>query len=434
MVELALAFTDKDGSYAEHAAVVLTSVFHNTGSHINVHILHDESLAEENRLRIKQLVTHYNHTVNFYSVVLPSDLAEVVEGTQSVNTWTQGSMYRLLLPSLLDVSKVIYLDCDVLVNLDIQELWNIHLNGYYLAAARDLGAAALTDIFLPLGLNPDTYFNSGVIIFDLDNIRQNSEWYVKMLDFLRQYPSTTLPDQDVLNHIYGHNYLQLGGEFNTFSVTSPDLDFHHKIVHFAGETKWWDPASPGFALYQEYLNLTPWRLPESHFAGALNPIEPEHGTEVVMPHLEHGELASPEESVQLSPVEHAGNRHGVPPAHKMHPPRHRHSMKRLRMNRLKRQWGLKKFGRLTKLKLLKRSVRRAGLARKLKPLRSDSLRRMHRATSVQRRYRLKPEREVWSFSPAKAALPRRRPRVVVHQRRRVTRTTWRTVHSRTKNR
>ena len=57
---------------------------------------------------------------------------------------------------------------------------------------------------------------------------------------IRSYydPSTTLPDQDVLNHIYGHNYLQLGGEFNTFSVTSPDLDFHHKIVHFAGETKW----------------------------------------------------------------------------------------------------------------------------------------------------------------------------------------------------
>jgi len=107
MVELALAFTDKDGSYAEHAAVVLTSVFRNTSSQVNVHILHDESLTRENMLRIKQLVTHYNHTVKFYSIVLARDLAEVVGGAQSVNTWTWGSMYRLLLPSLLDVSKVI---------------------------------------------------------------------------------------------------------------------------------------------------------------------------------------------------------------------------------------------------------------------------------------------------------------------------------------
>lgn len=424
MVELALAFTDKDGSYAEHAAVVLTSVFRNTGSQVNVHILHDETLTRENMLRIKQLAIHHNHTIKFYSIVLARDLAEVVEGAQSVNTWTWGSMYRLLLPSLLDVSKVIYLDCDVLVNLDIQELWNIDLNGYYLAAARDLGAAALTDILLPLGLNPDTYFNSGVIVFNLDNIRQNSEWYVKMQDFLRQYPSTTLPDQDVLNHIYGHNYLQLGGEFNAFSVTNPDLDFHHKIVHFAGETKWWDPASPGFALYQEYLNLTPWRLPESHFAAPLDSIGPDHGQEVdqwsLMPHMEHEASASPEESVQLSPVEHARNRHRVHPVRKMHSPRRRHihSMKRGRMKRLKRQWRLKKFGRLTKLKLLQRSVRRSGLARRLQPMRSYSLRRMHRATPVQRGY-----------SPAKVMHPRRRHQVVVNRRRRVTRTTWKTVHS-----
>lgn len=32
MIELVLAFQDKDGQYAEHAGVVLASVFHNTSS------------------------------------------------------------------------------------------------------------------------------------------------------------------------------------------------------------------------------------------------------------------------------------------------------------------------------------------------------------------------------------------------------------------
>lgn len=403
MVELALAFTDKDGSYAEHAAVVLTSVFRNTSSQVNVHILHDESLTRENMLRIKQLVTHYNHTVKFYSIVLARDLAEVVGGAQSVNTWTWGSMYRLLLPSLLDVSKVIYLDCDVLVNLDIQELWNIDLNGCYLAAARDQGAVGITDNLSPLGLNPDTYFNSGVIIFELDNIRQNSEWYVKMQDFLRQYPSTTLPDQDVLNHIYGDNYLQLGEEFNAFSISNTDPDFNHKIVHFAGETKWWDPVSPGFALYQEYLNLTPWRLPESHF-GPVGAILPEHGTELdersFTFRLDHGEPSMREESI------HAGNQHPVQAVH---------SMKKARMKRSKR---LKKFKKLTRLKSSKRPVKRAGFARTLKP----SLRRIHRVTSVQRKSRLKRKRRVWSSYPGKVMPSRTSRGVVVRRQKKVTRT------------
>ncbi|GIP60573.1 glycosyltransferase [Paenibacillus woosongensis] len=405
MVELALAFTDKDGSYAEHAAVVLTSVFLHTGSQVNVHILHDESLTEENKLRIKQLVSHYNHTVNFYSVVFPPDLAEVVEGAQSVNTWTRGSMYRLLLPFLPNIGKVIYLDCDVLVNLDIQELWNIDLNGYYLAAARDPGVAGLTDILLPLGLNPDNYFNSGVIVFGLDNIRHNPEWYDKMKDFLREHPSTTLPDQDILNHVFGSNYLQLGGEFNTFSFSNPDQDFNHKIVHFAGETKWWDPASPGYALYEEYLNLTPWRLPESHFAA---PLEKKADPWPSLPRLEHEEPAQPEGSAQL-PLQHAGKQQ---PVHKVNPPRHRriYGMKKTRM---KRQSRLKKSRRLAKQKLLKRPVRQAGFGT-LKPSRP------YQAAPLQRNYRLKPKRRTQNFYPGIVTTPGRGQRVAAPRRRMIT--------------
>ncbi|WMT41735.1 hypothetical protein RE628_04385 [Paenibacillus sp. D2_2] len=91
MVELALAFRDQDGNYAEHAAVVLTSVFRNTDAQITVHILHDETLTDLNRLRITQLVMAHNHTVHFYPVFLPIDLAELVDGAQSVTTWTRGA-------------------------------------------------------------------------------------------------------------------------------------------------------------------------------------------------------------------------------------------------------------------------------------------------------------------------------------------------------
>ncbi|HEY4389770.1 MAG TPA: glycosyltransferase family 8 protein [Paenibacillus sp.] len=398
MVELALAFRDQDGSYAEHAAVVLTSVFHNSDAQITVHILHDETLTDVNRLRITQLVMAYNHTVHFYPVFLPIDLAELVDGAQSVTTWTRGSMYRLLLPSLLNVNKVIYLDCDVLVNLNIQELWNIDLNAYYLAAVKDLGAVALIDILSSFGLNPLTYFNSGVIVFELNNIRQNTNWYVDMLGFLRQYPGTTLPDQDVLNHIFGNNYLELDGQFNAFSINNPELDINHKIVHFAGETKWWHPASPGFTLYQEYLNLTPWRLPESHFAGLAQSVVPQHETRP-----DHGDPAVQEGTMlPVPPLEHE----------EKHPAQPVHPTKKARPKRPRRLLRLKKLKKLKKLKLL---------------------RRIHRGTPIQRKYRyVVKRRRMRNSYPGKMMHTRKSRQVIVKRRRKVNRTALQTVHYRTK--
>ncbi|KHF33074.1 glycosyltransferase family 8 protein [Paenibacillus cookii] len=261
MIELALAFNDKDGSYSEHAGVVLASVFRHTGSPVNVHILHDETLTEENKNRLTELVSGFNNNIHFYPVTIPPEMAEALSGTGSLDRWTWGSLYRLLLPSLIQVDKVIYLDCDVLVNMDIAELWNIDLNGYYLAAVRDQGILGIAGLVMTYGLNPETYFNSGVIVFALNNIRQKMNWYEETLHFWRSYPGTTMPDQDALNHVFGGNSLLLDERFNSFCLPGSGQDLNNKIVHFAGDTKMWDPLSEGYGLYQELLGLTPWKTP-----------------------------------------------------------------------------------------------------------------------------------------------------------------------------
>ncbi|MBQ8692167.1 MAG: hypothetical protein IJ520_03390, partial [Synergistaceae bacterium] len=43
---------------------------------------------------------------------------------------TAGALYRLFMPEVLSgLDKVIYLDCDIVVNMDIAELWDIDLGG-----------------------------------------------------------------------------------------------------------------------------------------------------------------------------------------------------------------------------------------------------------------------------------------------------------------
>lgn len=43
-----------------------------------------------------------------------------------------------MIPELIDVEKVIYLDSDLIVNLDISTLWNINIKNYILGAVLDI--------------------------------------------------------------------------------------------------------------------------------------------------------------------------------------------------------------------------------------------------------------------------------------------------------
>ncbi|MEK5029562.1 glycosyltransferase family 8 protein [Paenibacillus sp. FSL M7-1046] len=259
MIELALALQDQDGHYAEHAGVVLASVFHNTASRVNVHILHDQTLTEENKSKLMRLTSRYKHTITFYPITLPENMLQVMENVGSINVWTQACMYRLLLPALIPVEKIIYLDCDVLVNMDLEELWRIDLGQYYLGAVWDQGIMEVAHVINSKGLVPERYFNSGVVLFALNTIRCHQEWYEETLHFLRSFPDSTMPDQDALNAVFGGNYLQLDRRFNFFNQSIPNHDFHNKIVHFTGTEKFWDQNSPGAGLHHKYLSLTPWR-------------------------------------------------------------------------------------------------------------------------------------------------------------------------------
>ncbi|MFB5675338.1 glycosyltransferase [Paenibacillus terreus] len=313
MVELVLTLNDRSGKYAQHAGVVLASIFSNTQQTVNVHILYDETLTEENKLKLTQLTEGFNHNIYFYFVSVPEDMIQASAQVHKIDHWTVASMYRLLLPNIIPAEKVIYLDCDIWVNLDINELWSTDLGGHYLGAILDQGQN-LDEYFVSMGLNGAVYFNSGVILFHLDNIRNKPGWYEEMLNFLRNYPMTTMPDQDVLNSLYASNYLQLDQRFNTFAHQG--LDPENKIVHFAGEdNKWWDEQSPAAPLYNSFLAMTPW-------AGAFTPapaptVEPQEDAVASQPPVNTPEPPAPEiQHLETQHVEapHTEARHPENPA------------------------------------------------------------------------------------------------------------------------
>ena len=116
---------------------------------------------------------------------------------------------RILLPHLLHVPRVIYLDCDVLAFRDPAQLFDLELaSGKVLAAARDSETLSLADdsptIADAMNLPREgAYFNCGVMLMNLDELRKQ-DFFERAVEFLNRKSAYRFWDQSAINFLlYG---------------------------------------------------------------------------------------------------------------------------------------------------------------------------------------------------------------------------------------
>lgn len=258
MIHIALGIHDPKGDYSCHAGAVLASLFSQTGSQVCAHIVHNDTLTAENKRRFGAIAQRFGKELRLYQVQLP----EVVHSMGG--HVTQGALFRLLLPDLIDAAKIIYFDCDVIVNLDISQLWTVELQDRPIAAVLDPGIptfpAIIRQRIQSTGVSLQGYFNSGVMVLNLNSLRQNYQLFKQATDYLEQWPESVFHDQDALNWLFQHNYLQLDSKYNKIvSRSGVDELLQPAVWHFAGGKPWEYYDSPLDMLYWKALALTPWQ-------------------------------------------------------------------------------------------------------------------------------------------------------------------------------
>ena len=179
MIHICFGLHDADGCYSKFVGTAMASIFEKTSSPVTVHILHDSTLTDNNQEKFSLLISKYNQIVEFHNVekICREEINFLCEKlSDKINSrFTIGAFYRLLIKKILGTGRVIYLDADIIVNLDINELWQQNLQDFPIAAVPEIEATLncmITNKFL---LNAsivklDNYFCSGVMIFDLDKI------------------------------------------------------------------------------------------------------------------------------------------------------------------------------------------------------------------------------------------------------------------------
>lgn len=187
--------------------------------------------------------------------------------------------YRLLAHQYLpqDLDRILYLDADLLCINDLTDFYRTDLDGYLYASAIHTNLTNVTETINKIRLqnfDADGYYNSGVLLMNLPLIRQQ----VHAQDIYRyiQDHILLLPDQDVLNALYGHQIKSVPDQlynfdsrnlsiYETISLGQWNLDWvmkHTIILHFCGSEKpWLSNVNHGrfTALYKNYRQLM-WPL------------------------------------------------------------------------------------------------------------------------------------------------------------------------------
>lgn len=261
--------TSTDKKYARHLGVMLTSLFSSSsvGTVFTITVL-DGGISSKDIGRLRRLAERYQAAIAFVAM----DRYRFERYPLS-NHIRQAAYYRISLSEILDssVRQVLYLDCDIIINEDITELWETDFNGYAVAAVEEPHFDRHVDLFLP----PDAlYFNSGVMLVNLDRWREERIGD-KAHDFIRKHPDVLmLHDQDALNAVLCGKWLPLHPKWNlqtdmfdlrplsSYSGQAvAEAVAHPAVIHFTTSSKPWHYMNKHRykGEYFKYLYRTEWK-------------------------------------------------------------------------------------------------------------------------------------------------------------------------------
>jgi lipopolysaccharide biosynthesis glycosyltransferase len=153
---------------------------------------------------------------------------------------------RYILPDLLeDKDRVLYLDSDTLITGDIAELYNTKLGNNLAAGVRDIGITKddLQGYAKNLGLDDGQYFNSGVLLLNLDKMRKENVTKKLIEETDRLSDKLQHPDQDIINLVMRDKIGELPNIWNYQDEDrrlDPGILKDSKIIHYTTAIKPWN--------------------------------------------------------------------------------------------------------------------------------------------------------------------------------------------------
>lgn len=275
-----------DDGFAEVLGVSLVSLFESSKDveDIRVYIL-DSGISKLNRDRIEEVFSHYHRQQPVW--IKARNIAEEIGMQVAVDRGSLSQYARLFISRDLpdSLSRVLYLDCDVIVVQSISKLWSLDMHGKTIAALND----AFSKYYrrnIDLKEN-DIMFNSGVMLIDLNRWKEQKV-EDRLLSFIAfKHGHIQQGDQGALNAVLSKDCYCFDPVFNSVTIF---YDFNYKellvyrkpvrgyysasevkkaidhpvIIHFTtsflSRRPWVKGCNHKYCeLWRHYKELSPWR-------------------------------------------------------------------------------------------------------------------------------------------------------------------------------
>ncbi len=264
-IDIVMSFDD---AYVQHSAAAMASILLNcdASSRFRFHIL-DGGISTIKKAKLMKLKKLRDFEIKFYDMT-KYDWSMFPDN--HIHT-SEAAYYRLRIPEILprNITKVLYLDGDIIVEQDLKELWNTDLLDFVLGAVEDVNGV---NFGIRLNLSKK-YFNSGVLLLNLDKLRR-TDLMKKIIKYVKDNKERILcHDQDILNGLFNDQYREIPLKWNVcHPMYVPDRRLKHTytdydiliarqnpgIIHFTGNKPWhWGRIPhPLAGEYWKYLKYT----------------------------------------------------------------------------------------------------------------------------------------------------------------------------------
>ena len=269
-----------NNAFVPQVAASITSVCENnqTMSDIDFYLMHTD-ITKTNQIKLQKYLQKYHRNLHFIKL---DNIKKYFDFDFDTKGWNPVILARLLLGQLLpnNVHKILYLDGDTIVRGSLQELWDTDLSKHAIAASIEPTVDQKRKT--KLGLRNYPYYNTGVLLINLDIWRQKQVGEQIIKYYQKNDGNLFAPDQDAINGCEKAKILTLSPKYNSFNIFYQYpyrflvklCDFKYVsqeeyqeakdnpvIVHYLGEERPWRIGNPHKYRhdYLKYLSLTPWK-------------------------------------------------------------------------------------------------------------------------------------------------------------------------------
>lgn len=223
-----------DNNVVEYMSALIVSILKNShqDEEFIFHII-TSCISEENKNYINELKNIKNFQLKYYNPI-HREKFEKWYSEKTPQKWPVEVFFKLDIPFILkDLDKVLYLDCDMIAVNNFKELFDINMDNYTVAAAKDklISNSHLKKIKLN---KSNGYFNSGLLLINIKNFNTlfpNDTFLEKIDKYLNNIKIVEYPEQDIINIIFNNKIKPIDSKYNCVSaIVKKDKEVQDTII------------------------------------------------------------------------------------------------------------------------------------------------------------------------------------------------------------